>query len=81
MMVNFQLLLNNRKLGNIYMKFEKSVSRIDEIISNLENGDITLEQSLAIYQEGVKLIAECKTELNNAELLVTVTGDNGDTNG
>ncbi len=57
------------------MSFEKSILRLDEIIKSLENGDATLEQSVTLYQEGVKLLAECKTELTNAELLVTVADD------
>lgn len=55
------------------MKFEQSISRIDEIITYLENGDISLEQSLELYQEGVKLLSDCRDELTNAEILITIT--------
>lgn len=55
------------------MLFEQSMSRIDEIITYLENGEISLEQSLELYQEGVKLISNCRNELEKAELLVTVS--------
>lgn len=58
------------------MKFEQSVKRLDEIITALENPEITLEDSLKLYKEGVELIGSCRKELDNAEMLVTVEGDN-----
>lgn len=58
------------------MKFEQSVKRLDEIITALENPEITLEDSLKLYKEGAELIGSCRKELDNAEMLVTVEGDN-----
>ena len=58
------------------MKFEQSVKRLDEIIIALENPEITLEDSLKLYKEGAELIGSCRRELDNAEMLVTVEGDN-----
>ncbi len=58
------------------MKFEQSVKRLDEIITALENPEITLEDSLNLYKEGAELIGSCRKELDNAEMLVTVEGDN-----
>lgn len=58
------------------MKFEQSVKRLDEIITALENTEITLEDSLKLYKEGAELIGSCRKELDNAEMLVTVEGDN-----
>lgn len=58
------------------MKFEQSVKRLDEIIIALENPEITLEDSLKLYKEGAELIGSCRKELDNAEMLVTVEGDN-----
>ena len=57
------------------MKFEQSVKRLDEIITALENPEITLEDSLKLYKEGAELIGSCRKELDNAEMLVTVEGD------
>jgi exodeoxyribonuclease VII small subunit len=59
------------------MKFEESVSRLDEIIAIIENGETTLEQSLLLYDEGAKLIAGCREELSNAEFVVTVKDASG----
>lgn len=58
------------------MKFEQSVKRLDEIITALENPEITLEDSLKLYKEGAELIGSCRKELDNAEMLVTVEGNN-----
>lgn len=58
------------------MKFEESVKRIDEIIALLESKDISLEDSLKFYKEGAELIGSCKKELDNAEMLVTVSDTN-----
>lgn len=54
------------------MKFEDSIKRIDEIISALEDKDISLDDSINLYKEGAKLIDGCKKELDKAEMLVTV---------
>ena len=53
------------------MKFEDSIKRIDEIISALEDKDISLDDSIKLYKEGAKLIDSCKKELDKAEMLVT----------
>ena len=58
------------------MKFKQSVKRLDEIITALENPEITLVDSLKLYKEGAELIGSCRKELDNAEMLVTVEGDN-----
>ena len=47
--------------------FEQSVARIDEIVTLLEKGDVQLDKSLALFEEGVKLIEACGTMLDNAE--------------
>lgn len=57
------------------MKFEDSVKRINEIINKLENPEVSLEDSISLYKEGAELIVNCRRELENAEMLVTVAGD------
>lgn len=52
------------------MDFEKKLSRLEEIVSKMEKGDATLEESLKIFEEGVKLSRECHQKLNEAELKV-----------
>lgn len=54
------------------MNFEQSLKRLDEIISKLENNEISLEESIEIYREGTELLRKCRGLLDSAELLVTV---------
>lgn len=49
------------------LSFEEALQRLEEVVRNLENGDATLEQSLANYQQGVGLLKRCYEVLNQAE--------------
>lgn len=49
------------------MDFEKKLNRLEEIVQKMEKGDLTLDDSLKLFEEGVKLSAECHTRLNEAE--------------
>jgi len=48
------------------MKFEEALSRIDEIVEKLDGGETTLEESLALYAEGTKLLGDCAKQLGEA---------------
>ena len=54
------------------MSFEKSVKRLDEIVSLLESGELTLEKAVELYTEGVAAAAECKKELNEARVKLSI---------
>ena len=47
--------------------FEDSLKRLESIVSQLEQGDLPLEESLKLFEEGVSLSASCKQELDAAE--------------
>lgn len=47
--------------------FEEQIGRLEQIVSRLERGDAQLAESLALFEEGTKLIAACGQELNKAE--------------
>ena len=49
------------------MTFEEQISRLEEIVSLLERGDAPLADSLALFEEGTKLIAACSGQLDRAE--------------
>lgn len=49
------------------LSFEESMQRIEEIVRLLERGDVPLEESLALFEEGSGLIAQCSKLLNEAE--------------
>ncbi|MDR2569805.1 MAG: exodeoxyribonuclease VII small subunit [Oscillospiraceae bacterium] len=66
--------------SNEKQTFEQAVTRIDEIVNSLERGDAQLDKSLALFEEGVKLIEACGRLLDDAEQTVvrlqkTVSGE------
>ena len=61
------------------MVFEKNLEKIDEIVRDLEEGELPLNKSIEKFEEGVKLIKECYKEIENAELKVeTIIRENSD---
>lgn len=62
------------------MDFEKKITRLEEIVSQMETGDLDLETSLKAFEEGVKLSRACHKDLEAAEQKVQVLmgqDDNG----
>ena len=49
------------------LSFEEKLSRLEEIVAALEKGDASLADSLALFEEGTRLIAACSGELDRAE--------------
>ena len=47
--------------------FEQQLQRLEEIVAALEKGDAQLADSLALFEEGTKLIAACSKQLDQAE--------------
>ena len=47
--------------------FEENMTRLEEIVTRLEKGDVPLSQSLSLFEEGTRLSAACRTELDQAE--------------
>jgi exodeoxyribonuclease VII small subunit len=47
--------------------FEESLKKLQAIVDQLEKGDLALEESLKLYEEGVGLSTACKQELDAAE--------------
>jgi exodeoxyribonuclease VII small subunit len=47
--------------------FEESLKKLESIVDKLEKGDLSLEESLKLFEEGVGLSAVCKKELEEAE--------------
>ncbi len=53
-------------------KFEAALARLEEIVQELEKGDIPLEQSLKLFEEGIKLSSICNKRLEEAERKVEI---------
>lgn len=49
------------------MEFEKKLKRLEEIVTKMEDGDLALDKSLEMFEEGIKLSRECQTQLTSAE--------------
>ncbi len=52
--------------------FESSLSKLERIVRELERGDLPLEKSLQLFEEGVRLTRECQHRLNEAERRIEV---------
>lgn len=52
------------------MDFEKKLSRLEEIVQKMEKGDLTLDNSLKLFEEGIKLSRDCQSQLTVAEAQV-----------
>lgn len=48
-------------------KFEENLTALESVVERLERGDLSLEDSVKLFEEGVKLSGACKTELDGAE--------------
>jgi len=48
-------------------KFEDALKRLEEIINNLEQGEVPLEETVKMFQEGITLAKICKDKLQSAE--------------
>lgn len=49
------------------MSFENKLSRLEEIVAKMESGELSLDDSLKLFEEGVKLSRDCNKELSEAE--------------
>lgn len=62
------------------LSFEESLKRLDEIVKHLERGDLPLENSLSLFEEGTELIHSCSTMLEAAEQKVSLLRVSADGN-
>lgn len=52
--------------------FETSLAELEQIVSRLEDGDLPLEESLELFEKGIKLSRECRERLTSAERRIEV---------
>lgn len=53
------------------ISFEENMARLEQIVRSMERGDVPLEESLKLFQEGTALVKECGKLLDEAEQQVT----------
>ena len=61
-----------RKTTTKAVDFEKSLKQLEALVDKLEKGDISLEDSLKNFEQGVKLTRECRQALLSAEQKISV---------
>ena len=52
------------------LKFEKAVQRLEKIVDDLEKGELDIDKSLEMFEEGIKMSRICSKKLNEAEAKV-----------
>ena len=59
--------------------FEENMLRLEKIVQSMERGDVSLEESLRLFQEGTALVKDCGKMLDEAELQVSkiAVGEDG----
>lgn len=57
--------------------FEKALTRLERIAVALEAGDVPLEKGVALYKEGMGLVASCRKRLEAARLEISLAGEDG----
>ena len=68
------------KKDNKEFNCEKALENLEELVSSMENGELSLEDSLKAFERGIKLTRECQTALKDAEQKVQVLiNEEGDT--
>jgi len=58
--------------------FEENMQRLEQIVRKMEQGDVPLEESLKLFQEGTDLVRKCSELLDNAQLQVKLMSNGPD---
>lgn len=58
--------------------FEQSMSELEDIVTKLEGGDITLDDSLKLFEKGMNLARNCQKKLDEAEKKVKILSQTDD---
>jgi exodeoxyribonuclease VII small subunit len=59
------------------LSFEAAYSQLEEVVAKLESGEMTLEESVSLFEQGKQLATHCQSLLDKAELRVKKLGDDG----
>jgi exodeoxyribonuclease VII small subunit len=55
-----------------YKNFEKALARLENIVAELEKGELALEEALKLFEEGIKISRFCSSKLDEAERKVEI---------
>jgi exodeoxyribonuclease VII small subunit len=59
-------------------KFEEQLTALETVVEKLERGELSLDESVALFEEGVRLSTACKKELDSAEGRIQALTEEGD---
>jgi len=65
-------------MENHITDFESAIAELETIVKTLEAGDLSLEQSLQLFERGVQLSRFCHTRLEDAERRIEILSQNGE---
>lgn len=54
------------------VNFEENMQKLEQIVTDLEKGDLNLEESIAKFEEGMKISTDCNKILQDAEKKITI---------
>ena len=61
------------------VSFDQAIQQLEEIVRQLEQGDVPLEDAISLYKKGMELSSVCHDKLHNAEKqLISIIDDNGE---
>ena len=60
------------------VKFEDAIARLEEIVRALENGQVNIDESLKLFQEGISLVKKCDEKLKDVEAKATKILEGGE---
>jgi exodeoxyribonuclease VII small subunit len=60
------------------LSFEEAYQRLEEVVRRLESDDLTIDQSVELYENGVRLLRHCGARLDGAELRISQLAPIGD---
>jgi exodeoxyribonuclease VII small subunit len=58
------------------IKFEEALKKLEKIVEDLEQGDLSLDEALKKYQDGIEISRSCNQRLENAKKKIDVLGKN-----
>jgi exodeoxyribonuclease VII small subunit len=62
------------------LSFEASLSELEQIVTELEQGDVSLDDALKQFERGIKLVRQSQTKLEQAQQKVSILLNESDTN-
>ncbi|MCR5456787.1 MAG: exodeoxyribonuclease VII small subunit [Clostridiales bacterium] len=71
--------MSEKKTAEKKMDFEQALQRLEQIVEDMESGNAKLDESLALFEEGVQLVKFCREALDKAEkkVMMIQTDKNG----